>query len=248
MLRFLHVVSCFTLIMVLCGKGVPAVAGEAPKPSEAEVKAMAKKLVGKFRLLSEVQNEDLRNWREIDSLLGSSEKDKAKITEAAIRALETQLKTASIFGIDDLMLEQHHNLGLLYASVGKNEKACEHWQKALDIGKKTDRNAGLADLMTQASCNQNAIPQWKQHVQIHLERNKHPSSAAQTERKTGTVTVLFVMDRNGKLLSSRVKHSSGHTDLDREALELVVRSQPFPTPPSELPDAKIKLILPVRFM
>jgi protein TonB len=47
--------------------------------------------------------------------------------------------------------------------------------------------------------------------------------------------------------SSHIVTTSGSTALDREALEMIKRSQPFPPPPAALTGAEVSLTVPVRF-
>jgi periplasmic protein TonB len=49
----------------------------------------------------------------------------------------------------------------------------------------------------------------------------------------GEAFVRFVLDRNGRVLSSAISKSSGNAALDREALALVSRANPFPAFPPE---------------
>jgi periplasmic protein TonB len=93
----------------------------------------------------------------------------------------------------------------------------------------------------------NAVPRWQSRLQMIVERNKRYPVAAQARRETGIVEVSFVMDRSGKLLSSRVERSSGHAALDHEATELLTRAQPFPVPPPEMPGAEVRVTVAVRF-
>lgn len=59
--------------------------------------------------------------------------------------------------------------------------------------------------------------------------------------------IRFVMDRAGKVLSSRLERSSGFPDLDREAVALPKRAQPLPKPPNDKPGDTIELVVPVEF-
>lgn len=59
--------------------------------------------------------------------------------------------------------------------------------------------------------------------------------------------VRFVMNREGRVLSSRIERSSGHPALDRAALDMLTRAQPLPTPPAEVAGAQIELVVPVEF-
>jgi periplasmic protein TonB len=91
----------------------------------------------------------------------------------------------------------------------------------------------------------NAIPTWRSAVVALLERNKRYPADARNDR--GIAQVSFSLDRKGRVMSSRIMATSGSPALDREALEMIRRSQPFPPPPTALPGAEVRLTVPVRF-
>jgi protein TonB len=93
--------------------------------------------------------------------------------------------------------------------------------------------------------NSNAIPTWRNEVIARLERNKRYPADAHNDR--GIVQVAFSIDRQGHVTSSRVLKGSGSAALDRSALEMVRRAQPFPPPPAALPGSEISLSVPVQF-
>jgi periplasmic protein TonB len=94
--------------------------------------------------------------------------------------------------------------------------------------------------------NSNAIPAWKRQVVGLLERNKrYPAAAKGAE---GTAQLTFSLDRQGRVVASRILKSSGNSVLDAEALEWVKRAQPFPPPPSDMLKAdKVDLSVPYKF-
>lgn len=92
-----------------------------------------------------------------------------------------------------------------------------------------------------------AIPNWHGALRAHLERHKRYPAAAQFRRQQGVPMVRFVMDRDGKVLSAQLEHSCGHSSLDQEALALLERAQPLPTPPPEIPGERIEMRVPVQF-
>lgn len=63
----------------------------------------------------------------------------------------------------------------------------------------------------------------------------------------GAGTILFHIDRDGRLLDAVIETSTGLKALDRAALALVRRAAPFPIVPAELPD-RLEVSLPIRFM
>jgi protein TonB len=95
--------------------------------------------------------------------------------------------------------------------------------------------------------NPTAVPTWKTQIVALLERNKRYPEGAQSRREQGVAQVFFSLDRNGRVIDSRVVRSSGATSLDEEALALLRRAQPFPAPPRELRGDHVDLTVPIRF-
>jgi protein TonB len=113
-----------------------------------------------------------------------------------------------------------------------------------------ERTARVATAPTQGALHRspsNALPKWKSQVAGLLERNKRYPAAAQARRQQGVVRLFFSLDRNGHVVATRVVKSSGSATLDREAMALVRRAQPFPPPPRELAGANVGLTVPIRF-
>lgn len=80
-----------------------------------------------------------------------------------------------------------------------------------------------------------------------LEQYKQYPSRAQRRQQEGTVYLHFVVDREGKVLSFRVKRSSGYTLLDREVERMISRAAPFPAMPDELMQSRLELVVPISF-
>ena len=91
------------------------------------------------------------------------------------------------------------------------------------------------------------MPTWKTRVVALLERNKRYPGTAQSRREQGVAQIFFSLDRQGRVIDSRVVRSSGATSLDEEALALLRRAQPFPAPPRELAGDRVDLTVPIRF-
>jgi periplasmic protein TonB len=99
---------------------------------------------------------------------------------------------------------------------------------------------------------QNAPPpaeviQWQTALAAHLGRFKRYPTAARSRGEQGTATVAFTIDRDGRLVSSRIVQSSGSPQLDEETLAMLIRAQPMPKPPGTAPESALSLIVPVRF-
>ncbi|MGY3454370.1 TonB family protein [Bradyrhizobium sp. USDA 4353] len=84
---------------------------------------------------------------------------------------------------------------------------------------------------------------WNSEFIAHFRRY---NSMAAGGKEGGTVSVSAVIARNGRLVSRRVATSSGSAIVDRAALELVDRAQPFPPFPAEMTQAQTSLVIPIR--
>lgn len=63
----------------------------------------------------------------------------------------------------------------------------------------------------------------------------------------GTTLVKINVDRNGNVLSVTVSKSSGHSSLDKRALETVKKASPLPSPPNILEGDSISINMPIIF-
>ncbi len=85
------------------------------------------------------------------------------------------------------------------------------------------------------------------HLRSWLEQHKKYPRSARIRRQEGTVTVRFVVQPSGNLLSYAVEQGSGFALLDREALEMLRRASPLPAIPEALGRDSLELVLPVAF-
>lgn len=88
---------------------------------------------------------------------------------------------------------------------------------------------------------------WQGEVLGRLERAKRYPQGAELRRREGVAVVEFVLDREGRVLETRLVRSSGEPALDAEALALPARAQPLPPPPEHVAGARIEVVVPVRF-
>jgi periplasmic protein TonB len=90
-----------------------------------------------------------------------------------------------------------------------------------------------------------AVAAWQKQIFIRLNASR--SFPPQAMGQSGTAKVRFVLDRSGKLISNQILQSSGLKPFDLEAVAIVDRAQPFPAPPAEIDDDRLKLIVPMDF-
>jgi protein TonB len=89
------------------------------------------------------------------------------------------------------------------------------------------------------------VASWHRLLVAQLERHKR--YPPQARGKVGEARLGFSIDRTGRVLASRIVHSSGSDALDQEALALLRRAAPLPPPPAGLPDDRLSFVVPIRY-
>lgn len=85
---------------------------------------------------------------------------------------------------------------------------------------------------------------WLSEFIAHMR--SYNTYSASGSKESGTVRISVTIDRNGRLLSHRVVGSSGSSTLDRAALDIVQRAQPFPRFPASMSQAQMVEIIPLH--
>ncbi len=88
---------------------------------------------------------------------------------------------------------------------------------------------------------------YRKSVFRELNRHKHYPRLAKRARLTGVTYVRITIDANGKVLSAKIRKSSGHKVLDDGALETVRRMGSLPKPPGELGWTTRALDIPIKY-
>jgi periplasmic protein TonB len=91
------------------------------------------------------------------------------------------------------------------------------------------------------------VSNWHRQIAIALQRHKSYPAASQARRETGTATVAFTIDRQGRVVSARILRSTQHALLDAETLATVHRAAPFPHPPAGMPGERFDFVVPMQF-
>ena len=92
-----------------------------------------------------------------------------------------------------------------------------------------------------------AVKAWHTEIVAQIERHKAYPPAARSRREKGVVELAFSLDRQGRVVSSRVAHASGSADLDQAAMATIERAQPFPQPPAGMAGLEFSFTVPVKF-
>ncbi|BAM91619.1 energy transducer [Bradyrhizobium oligotrophicum S58] len=87
---------------------------------------------------------------------------------------------------------------------------------------------------------------WNHQVEAQIGRAAAGAYPSDGNGVTGTVAISVVIDRNGRLLSRRLAGSSGSPALDRAALSIIERAQPFPRFPPVMTMAQVSRTVPLR--
>ncbi|MDW6025429.1 TonB family protein [Mesorhizobium sp. BAC0120] len=85
---------------------------------------------------------------------------------------------------------------------------------------------------------------WQSKVLAWLNRHKRYPRGARSRKEEGMVRVAFAIDEYGAVLSARIARSSGNSELDQAALDMVRRASPVPPPP---PEVARNITVPVQF-
>jgi len=106
---------------------------------------------------------------------------------------------------------------------------------------RTAPSAGMTERVKRAQAS------WQKALVSHLNRFKRYPDGARARGSQGSVLVEFTVDRSGKVVSSRVLQHSGSTVLDAEAIAVLQRASPLPSPPTEMAGELFPLTLPIQF-
>lgn len=90
--------------------------------------------------------------------------------------------------------------------------------------------------------------EWEQAVLARLEKRKRYPAKAQRTGQQDTVYIQVVVDRLGRVMSSRIYRSQRVALLDAAALDLVKKSSPLPPPPATVEGDRVEFIVPVEYL
>jgi protein TonB len=102
-------------------------------------------------------------------------------------------------------------------------------------------------MVSNFSNSQNTEASYKATISALLKKYKKYPKRALSRRQEGTVTVLFTIQKDGSLLSYKIKNSSGHKLLDKAVEKMLKKAVPLPPFPNNMKQESITLVLPVDF-
>ncbi|EGV29694.1 TonB family protein [Thiorhodococcus drewsii AZ1] len=84
-------------------------------------------------------------------------------------------------------------------------------------------------------------------LQRAISRQQRYPASARRRQQTGTTTLAFVIQANGRIGQIRIVRSSGHSSIDRAAIDAMRRLGRFKPIPTELDRTTWALQVPIRF-
>ena len=91
-----------------------------------------------------------------------------------------------------------------------------------------------------------AANKWHKGIQTQIQRIAD-REAARARREKGVVDIVFSINRQGRVVSSRVAHASPYAALDQAAMGILQKAQPFEPPPAEMSGEEFSFSVPVLF-
>jgi periplasmic protein TonB len=92
-----------------------------------------------------------------------------------------------------------------------------------------------------------ALGQYSGTLGRAIAKHKQYPKIAQIRGWQGECLLDLKIDSSGNVLTANVKESSGFELLDKQALEMVNKASPFPTPPDALRGRSFNITVPVSF-
>jgi len=90
-----------------------------------------------------------------------------------------------------------------------------------------------------------AVNDWRRSLAARIQRfHRYPAGA---HGARGEAQVAFSIDRDGHVISRKIIGSSGSDILDHDAIALIARAAPFPTPPAGASSEILNVLAPVRY-
>jgi periplasmic protein TonB len=129
-------------------------------------------------------------------------------------------------------------------AVARQAPSIEPSSSAAISSEPSVQSAESSQAFASSSASAGIASDFQQRLLAHIATFKrYPNEAPPDQRR---VELTFAMTRDGLVLGVWITRSSGYTALDKEAIATVLRSQPLPSIPDELP-APLNITLPVDF-
>ncbi len=93
----------------------------------------------------------------------------------------------------------------------------------------------------------NNIDEYSAKITLAIKKQQKYPRIAMNRNWQGSVIIELKFNKDGSITNSKVKKSSGHKILDKEALNMTKRAMPFPVPPKILQSKVFTVVVPITF-
>ena len=97
------------------------------------------------------------------------------------------------------------------------------------------------------SPNPQVVSNYSNLLRAHIAKHKKYPRIAQRRKMQGEVVIEIQIKGDGSLISKNIQKSSGHKVLDKEGMNMMEKSKPFPVPPEAMKDSVTTVIVPIAF-
>ena len=95
--------------------------------------------------------------------------------------------------------------------------------------------------------NPQVVNNYSNLLRAHIAKHKKYPRIAQRRKMQGEVVIAIQIGGDGSLISKNIQKSSGHKVLDKEGMNMMEKSKPFPVPPDTLKNSVTNVIVPIAF-
>jgi len=97
------------------------------------------------------------------------------------------------------------------------------------------------------SPNPQVVSNYSNLLRAHIAKHKKYPRIAQRRKMQGEVVIEIQIKGDGSLISKNIQKSSGHKVLDKEGMNMMEKSKPFPVPPEVMKDSVTTVLVPIAF-
>ena len=97
------------------------------------------------------------------------------------------------------------------------------------------------------SPNPQVVSNYSNLLRAHIAKHKKYPRIAQRRKMQGEVVIEIQIKGDGSLISKNIQKSSGHKVLDKEGMNMMEKSKPFPVPPEAMKDSVTTVLVPIAF-
>ena len=119
-------------------------------------------------------------------------------------------------------------------------------EKVLSESVETDEVTQISEQVPTSPSPQ-VVNNYSNLLRAHIAKHKKYPRIAQRRKMQGEVVIAIQIGGDGSLISKNIQKSSGHNVLDKEGMNMMEKSKPFPVPPDTLKNSVTNVVVPIAF-